>query len=358
MRARVVRPVLHALLWAFPVCVTAVPATGCEAVPGVAQPPDSIGSLGPSQKGVVKDFQDQVLSRSVPQEGAPPIASAGFPTGRLGETWHAPYVSLQPTPWPSYKSQSTEELVLASGSYNFPRRVFGGSLQAGAFGGESWVRTAYKPAFSSSATLPGVKASNNSNLAGGYILYGFGSNYAMDTVSVFEGTTGLTGEAFPAGSSSYGTHGFVNTAVAGHVFDLNGMVRSLKMDLRGGLLYSDAYGDPFADGAGRLYRQGTEEWTASFFATVFRDFALTSGETVRPYVKAGLKEQLSYSNKVEESFQGVSTTYRFGQSPTLGGAEIGFDYIRAGVTVSGAVYGEVASDQSSLGGPLGAKLAF
>jgi hypothetical protein len=351
MRAHAVQPVL---LWAMSLCMAAVPAKACDTLPQVVQPPDSIGPLGISQKGVLSDFQDQVLSRSVSQAVVPAGAATGFPTGRLGQTWHAPYVSLQPTPWPSYESRSAEGSVLASGSYNFPRRISGGSLQAGIFGGESWVRTTYNPA----STVPGAKASNNSYLAGGYVLYGSGSNYVMNTVSIFEGTTGLTGEVFTAGSSSYGTHGFVDTVVAGHVFSLNGMFRPLNLDVRGGLLYSDAQGDAYADGAGRIYRQGTEEWTASLSATLFRDFAIWGGDTVRPYVKTGLKEQLSYLNKVEETFQGVSTSYRFGQSPTLGGAEIGFDYIRAGVTVSGAVFGEVASDQRALGGRLGAKIAF
>ncbi len=354
MRAPADQPVLHVLLWAVSLCMAAAPAKACDPLPQVTRPPDSIGPLGTGQKGVVADFQDRVLSGSVSQAGPPAGAATGFPTGRLGQTWHAPYVSLQPTPWPGYESHSAEGSVLASGSYNFPLPVSGGSLQAGVFGGESWVRTTYNPV----AAAPGAKASNSSFLAGGYILYGSGGYYVMNTVSVFEGATGLRGDAFAAGSSSYGTHGFVDTVVAGRVFGLNGMAWPLNLDVRGGLLYSGAHGDAYADGAGRVYRQGAEEWTASLSATLFRNLPLSSGETVRPYVKAGLKEQLSYSNKVEETFQGVSTTYRFGQSPTLGGAEIGFDYIRADVTISAAVYGEAASDQSAVGGRLGAKITF
>ncbi len=180
----------------------------------------------------------------------------------------------------------------------------------------------------------------------------------MNTVAIFDGVTDQKGNAFAGGSSSYGTQGFSNTAVAGHVFSLDGTAAPLKVDVRGGVLYSNAQGDSFSNTAGEVLRPGTEEWTASLSAMLFRDLALSGGETLRPYFKAGLKEQLAYSNTVQESFRGELITYSFGQSGTLAGAEIGFDYTFSNVTVTGAVYGEAASDQSSLGGPLGAKLAF
>jgi hypothetical protein len=361
MRARAVQLVSCALLGVLPVCAAVVPARGCEDPPPVVQPVArpavDTGILGAGQRGVVTGFQDQVLSRSASREAAPGGAGAGFPTGRLGESWHGAYIDLQPSPWPGYKSQTSEASALASGYYNVPQSVFGGSVQAGVFGGESWVRASFRPASPSLATAAATKASNSSSLFGGYVLYSSGRDYAMNTVSVFEGTTAQTGAPF-AGSSAYGTHGFVDTAVAGHVFDVSGAARSLKLDVRGGLLYSAAHGDPFSDNAGQRFRSSTGEWTASVSATLFRDIAIWGDETLRPYVKAGLKEQLGYSNKVEVSYQGAVDTYRFGQSPTLGNAEIGFDYIRSNVTVTGAVYGEMASGQSSLGGRLWAKFAF
>jgi hypothetical protein len=358
MRARAVQHVLYPLLWAFPVCAIAVPAIGCEVAHEVPQAAPAIGAQGANQTGVVADFQDQTLSQAVSQEGTPPGAGAGFPTSRFRETWHDAYVPLQPSHRPAYESQTAEESAMGSAFYKFPQSVLGGSIQTGAFGGESWVSASYKPSSSSPGRLPGTKQFNNSYIAGGYVLYGFGNSYAMNTVAIFEGTTDQKGTGFSGGSTSFGTHGFANTAVAGHVFDLAGVSTPLKVDVRGGLLYSNARGDSFSNAIEEVFRPSTEEWTASLSAMLFRDLALSGGETVRPYFKAGLREQLAYSNKVEESFRGALATYSFGQSGTLGGAEIGFDYTFSNVTVTGAVYGEMATDQSSLGGRLGAKFAF
>ncbi len=247
---------------------------------------------------------------------------------------------------------------MGSVSYKFPQSVAGGSVQTGAFGGENWVSISYKASSSSPGKFSGTRQSNNSYVAGGYVLYSFGASYAMNTVAIFDGQTGQRGTAFAGGSSSYGTHGFANTSVAGHVFNLDGTATPLKVDVRGGLLYSDAQGGSFSDAIGEVLRPSTEEWTASLSAMLFRDLTLSGGDTVRPYVKAGLKEQLAYSNTVEDSFRGKLTTYSFSQAGTFGGAEIGLDYSFSNVTVTGAVYGETAADQSSLGGRLGAKFAF
>ena len=149
-----------------------------------------------------------------------------------------------------------------------------------------------------------------------------------------------------------------DTAVAGHVFALSEAANPLKADVRAGLLYSDARGGSFSNAIGEGLRASEQETAASLSAMLFRDIGLSGGETVRPYVKAGVKEQLAYSNKVEDSLNGKLTTYSFGQSGTFGAAEIGFDYAFSNVTVTGAVYGETAADQSSLGGRLGAKFAF
>lgn len=359
MRVRAVHPMLHPLFWAFPLCAAVAPATGCETAPRPRpKPPVSIATLGASQSGVVTDVQDQVLARSASQEAEPAGAGAAAPSGRLGETWHSAYIDLQPGPWPGYKSQTAEASVIGSGYYTFPQSVLGGSVQAGAFGGEDWVSTTYKVSSLSSGAMLGVKTYNHSSVAGGYVLYSLGRNYAMSTVSVFEGTTGQTGAAFAGSSSSYGTRAFTGTTVAGHIFDLDGMARPLKLDVRGGLLYSNANGGQFSDSVGQLFRPSLQEWTGALSATLFEDFALSSSAALRPYLKATVKEQLSYSNKLDDYFQGVWTAYRFGQNPTLGSAEIGLDYKRPGVTVTGAVYGEGATDQGSLGGRLGAKFAF
>ncbi len=248
---------------------------------------------------------------------------------------------------------------MGSAFYKLPQSVFGGSVQTGVFGGENWVNTSYKPSSSSSpGSLSGTRQYNDSYIAGGYVLYSFGSSYVMNTVATFEGLTGQTGAGFPGGSSSYGTSGFAKTAVAGHVFNLDGTATSLKLDVRGGVLYSNAQGGSFSNEIGEVLRPGTEETDASLSAMLFRDLGLSGGEIVRPYFKAGLKEQLASSNQVEDRFEGKLTTYSFGQSGTLGSAEIGFDYSFSNVTVTGAVYGETAADQSSLGGRLGAKFAF
>ncbi len=359
MRARAVQPMLHPLFWAFPFCFTLAPANGCEVPPPEApQPPVSIGAVHASQDGVITGLQDQVLSRSISQEDEPAGAGAEFPSGRLGEAWHGAYINLQPSHWPSYNSQTAEESFLGSGFYKLPQSVFGGGMQVGAFGGEDLLRTSYRLSSPSPGTLLGTNASSHSYIFGGYILYNFNKYYLMNTISIFDGTIEQTGSAFANGSSSFGAHGFVNTAVAGHVFDLNGTARSLQMDVRGGLLYSNAYGDPFSDRDGQIFHSSTDEWTASLSLTLFRDLALPGDETVRPYVKAGLKEQLGYSNRLEESVEGADATYRFGQSGTLGSAEIGLDYVRSNVTFTGGLYGEAATDRSSLGGRLGAKLAF
>jgi hypothetical protein len=90
---------------------------------------------------------------------------------------------------------------------------------------------------------------------------------------------------------------------------------------------------------------------------LFRDFELSTG-TFRPFVKASLKEQIAASNKVEDRLNGNATTYTFRETPTLAGAEAGFDYTMARVTISGAVHGEAGADQTSVGGRLGAKFAF
>ena len=324
---------------------------------GKQHPPP--GAQGASQTGVVTDIQDQVLAQAGSREGTPAGAGAEFPTGRFKETWHDAYVSLQPSRWPTYKSQTAEELAMGSAFYRFPQSVFGGSVQAGVFGGENWVNTSYKPSSASSpGSLPGTKQYNDSYIAGGYVLYSFGSSYVMNTVATFDGRTDQKGSGLAAGSSSYGTNGFEDTAVAGHVFNLAGAATPLKVDVRGGLLYSNAQGGSFSNAIGEVFRPGTEETAASLSAMLFRDMGLSGGETVRPYVKAGLREQLDYSNKVEDTFRGVTATYSFGQSSTLGSAEIGFDYAFSNVTVTGAVYGETAADQSSIGGRLGAKFAF
>jgi hypothetical protein len=358
MKARTVQAALYLSLGTLPVCVTAVPARGCE-VPGqqAGQTASAAGAQGSSQSGVLKDFQDQVLSQSGSQDGTPPGGGTSFPTGRLGETWHAPYVSSRPSRWPAYKSQTVEESAMGSAFYRIPQSVFGGNLQTGAFGGENWVNTSYTPS-SSSGRSSGVKQYNSSYVAGGYVLYSFGGSYVMDSVAVFEGSTDQKGAGFAGGSSSYGTHGYANTAVAGHVFNLDRTGMPLKVDVRGGLLYSNAQGGSFSNSIEEVFRPSTEETAASFSAMLFRDVGLSGGATVRPYVKAGLKEQLAYSNKVEDSFGGALTTYSFSQSSTFGNAEIGFDYNFSNVTVTGAVYGETAADQSTLGGRLGAKFAF
>ena len=356
MRARAVHPMLYPLFWAFPLCAAVAPATGCE-TPPAPKPPVSIAAAGASQSGAVADVQDQLLGRSATQEEAPAGAGAAAP-GRLGEAWHAAYIDLQPGPWPGYKSQTFEQSALASGYYHLPQSVLGGSVQAGAFGGEDWVRTTYKVPSASSAAMLGIKASNDSYIAGGYVLYSLGRSYAINTVSVFDGTTGQTGAAFTGSSSSYTTQSVTDTAAAGHVFDLHGMAWPLKLDIRGGLLYSNAYGGQFSDRYGQLFRSSLEEWTGALSATLFEDLPLSSSAALRPYLKAAVKEQFSYSNTLDESVHGVWTSYRFGQSPTLGSAEIGFDYMRTGVTVTGAVYGEGASDQGAVGGRLGAKFSF
>ena len=360
MNARTVQATLYLSLWALPVCVAAVPATGCETGQQAGQTASAAGAQGASQTGVVTDIQDQVLAQAGSREGTPAGAGAEFPTGRFKETWHDAYVSLQPSRWPTYKSQTAEELAMGSAFYRFPQSVFGGSVQAGVFGGENWVNTSYKPSSSSSSpgSLSATKQYNDSYIAGGYVLYSFGSSYVMNSVATFDGRTDQKGSGLAAGSSSYGTNGFEDTAVAGHVFNLAGAATPLKVDVRGGLLYSNAEGGSFSNAIREVFRPSTEETAASLSAMLFRDMGLSGGETVRPYVKAGLREQLDYSNKVEDTFRGVTATYSFGQSNTLGSAETGFDYAFSNVTVTGAVYGETAADQSSIGGRLGAKFAF
>ena len=90
-------------------------------------------------------------------------------------------------------------MALGSAYYKFPQSVLGGSVQTGVFGGENWVNITYKPSSSSPSGLSGTKQSNNSYVAGGYVLYGFGNNYAMNTVATFDGTTGQKGAGFAGG---------------------------------------------------------------------------------------------------------------------------------------------------------------
>jgi hypothetical protein len=330
------------------------PALACE-VPGrqAGQTASGSGAQGASQSSAVAAVQNQTLSQA--QNGMPAGPGAAFPTGQFRDTWHDAY-SAAASPWPGYKSQTSEKSAMASGYYRFQQTVFGGSLQAGVFGGENWVNTTFKPASALSGNLSGTKQSNLSSVIGGYVLYAFGANYVMNTAATFHGRMAQKGWGFTQGS--YGTSGFADTAVAGHVFELNAGATPFNVDLRGGILYSNASGGGFTNSNGEVFRPSSDNWTASVSATLYRDWALSSGVTVRPYVKAGLKEQISYSNKVTDTYHGATTTYNFHEDGALGDAEAGFDYTISSVTITGAVYAEAGADQTSLGGRLGAKIGF
>ena len=364
MRARTTLRIAYLLLCAS-LCVEAQPAAACEPTPPppppspgeqAGQTASGTGALNGSQTGTVTDIQDQVLSRSLSHEGTPAGPGAGFPTGRMRYSWHDAYVSHPSSNWPAYKSETSEQSVIGSVYYKFPQTVFGTNVQLGIFGGENWVDTTYTPASSSRGRLSGAKQADLSDAGGGYVLVNFGNSYVMNTAAGFEGKMEQKGYGFANGS--YGTNGFADTAVAGHVFALTEAAAPLRLDVRGGVLYSNASGSGFTTAIGEVFRPSSEEWTGSLSLMLFQDLALSSGAILRPYVKAGLKEQLSYSNKVEDTLRGKTTTYNFGESGTLGTAEAGIDYTVERVTVSGSVYGEAATDQTAVGGRLGAKIAF
>jgi hypothetical protein len=356
MRSRTVQGIA-CLLCAASLLGQAQSAAGCGTEPGqqAGQTASGTGAQDGVQKGNVTEVQDRVLSQSLSREGTPSGPGAGFPTGRLMYSWHDPYVSHPASPWPAYKSETSEQSIMGSVYYKLPQPVFGANVQAGVFGGENWVNATYKPATPAHGLLSNTKQSNLSDAGGGYVLVNFGGSYVMNTAAGFEGKMNQTGYGFAGGS--YGTNGFADTAVAGHVFALSEAADPLKLDVRAGVLYSNASGGNFSNVRGEVFRPSSEEWTGSLSVMLFRDFVAFSG-TLRPFVKAGVKEQLAYSNKVEDSFHGRVTTYDFGESGTLGAAEAGFDYTVARVTVSGAVYGEAGADQTAVGGRLGAKIAF
>jgi hypothetical protein len=358
MRTRLIHnSLLRPLPTMLGVCVAIMAATGAALAQQSAQTAAAIGAQGASQTGAVTDYQDQVLSRLLSQ-GAPGDAGFEFPTGRLRETRHDSYRSLLPNHGPTYQSDTVEESLIGSAFFKFPGSVHGGNIQTGAFVGENWIGTSYKSPGPSYPMLPGTRSLNSSYLAGAYVLYSSGSSYAMNTVTIFEGTTQQWGGGLVPGSSSYDTHGVVSSTVSGHVFDLDKSRTPLRLDVRGGILYSNVRGDWFSDPSGQLLHPSTQQWIASLSAMVFQEWALSRSETLRPYIKAGLREQLSYVNKEDENLLGALDTYRFSQSGTLGTAEIGFDYAFSNVTITGALYGEKAVDQATIGGRLGAKFAL
>ncbi len=316
------------------------------------------GAQGASQTGAVTDFQDQLLYRLISPgpDGNSPVFGFEFPTARLRETWHDSYPS--PQDGPTYKSFTKEESLIGSAYFKVPYNVLGGTVQFGTFLGVDELNSSYKRSSGPGAydIVPGTRTFNHSYLAGGYALYSSGSNYALNTVTIFEGRTDEKGGVDTPGTSHYNTHGFVNSTVAGHVFNLEGMSEPLKLDIRAGLLYSNAHGDAFADPAEQILRPSTQEWTGSLSAMLFEEWVRSGGETLRPYVRVGVKQQFAYSDQEDLNWgAGIVNTYHFGQSGTLGFGEAGFDYAFSNVTLTGALYGEKSADQATIGGRLGAK---
>jgi hypothetical protein len=356
MRARAVQGIVCLALCASVCCGRSLPAAACSE-PGeqAGQTASGTGTQQETQQGAVTAVQNQALSQSMSQGGTPSGPGAGFPTGHSKYNWHDAYVSNQPTGWADYKSQSSEQSAIGSIYYKLPRSILGANIQAGVFGGENWASTVYTPATANAGRLSSTKQANLSDVEGGYVLVNFGPYYLMNTVAAFQGKMDQKGPGLATGS--YGTSGFADTVVAGHVFELPEAMAPYRLDVRGGVLYSNASGGGFTNTHGEFFRPSSEEWTASLSVMLFRDFELSSG-TLRPYVKAGLKEHLSYTDKVEDTYHGRTIVYRYGESPTLGDVETGLDYSVSSFTFTGAVYGEAASDQVGVGGRLGAKIAF
>ncbi len=322
---------------AFACHVNVVPSNGSE----------SLGPAEGSEAGAIANFQTQILDSAIYQKGevqaqdagqssgdAPPAA---FPAG-LGETWHDGYKSLLPNHEETSAFRTEEAAAFGSAFYKLPQPFLYGQLQLGVFAGYDSLHVTY----SSTA----AKSYNESFLFGGYGLYTSGSNYIMGTAA------GAEGQTHDGGPGTYGTHGVFASLVGGHVYQLDGAA-PLKLDVRGGVSYMDASGDNFTDPAGQVSSTSANGTSGSLSATLFFEKSSTGGALFRPYIKGEVREQFSYNNTIE--CKTLASTFEFGQADTTGVFEAGLDYVLPNVTFNASVYGEAASDQTTIGGKIGAK---
>ncbi len=305
--------------------------------------PDNLGPIAASQASAIADFQTQVLDVTVHGMGQGQNDNAlpgAFPTGRLKETWHDGYKSLLPNHDNTDAFRTAEASAFGSALYKLPGSYLSGELQVGAFVGYNEFYLKYDTS--------GAKANNEAALFGGYGLYTAGPNYIMVTTAGAEGTTHQNDGVL----TSYDTQGFFASFVGGHVHELDN-AGSLKVDVRGGVSYAGAYGNHYTNSASEMISTSFDGWTGSLSATLFSNISLSGGALCRPYIKGEIHEQFSYNNTVKDDT--ASTDFEFGQSGTVGLAEVGLDYALPSVTFNAAIYGEAASDRAAVGGRLGAK---
>jgi hypothetical protein len=273
-------------------------------------------------------------------EGLVDFGPDEFPTGRLRETWDG---GLRVDGGGKTNAFTIGEAsVFGSTFIAVPGEVLGGNLRLTTFFGNS----EFAVNFGSEG-----KGQIDADFLGGSAYWSSGANYAMLTL------VGVIAEAkLSSAADSYNIYGGAVNVTGGHVFELGTTApisgTPVKLDARAGLTYSSLSGSSFTDINSVQNSSGLNGWSATGSITLYTDIQEAAGQLLRPYVKAEIRQQLSYDNLVDSSFFG---RINFLQDSTLGVGEIGFDYKMQSVTFNGSVYGDGAGDRATVGAKFGAR---
>lgn len=278
-----------------------------------------------------------------------------FAFGRAGRLDHDGYDIAGPDGIAKGASFTANDFsVIASGEYDIARAQGTADrrhLKAGVFLGYASTDVDVDASGTGPTLMQGGSGTNQSGMAGAYVVLGQGATYALASITGFWGSTDVDFDGRDA-SGSYDTSGYGLTATVGRQVPLDA---TRTLDLRGSVGYLSFEGDAFTDSAGFDY--GSSEVSFGFIKLQPALYwsVPVDDTVVRPYLRAELSQRFDYRNTA--SFEGEDFAYSDADLSVA--AMLGADYaVRGDLTVSGEIAGYTSADMSAVTAKLGLKYAF
>jgi hypothetical protein len=279
-------------------------------------------------------------------------AGAGA-SGRLRHTTHDG-LTTSPNfgpPGVSYAFDIKEASAFGQASYGLGT-VVGGAVRLSVIFGHNWLDLEAKPNSLNPLPAKGAigSAENESFMAGGSLLWHSRQSYVSVVVLAHHGDTTLV-DKFPGPGNfiryNYDTAGVISNLLVGHVFNLAGGDKGVKLDLRGGLGYIRNSGSSFdvsvPPGPPVYAEFDFSAATASFSPMLFADIAMAGG-ILRPYVQGTVKTYFNYSNSSAlYDATGLLQVFKFNEDKVFTSVELGLNFV-SGSWAFGAGYTHEWSD--------------
>lgn len=349
---------------------------------------DISGATGAAQARAVFDIENAVLDRQTAgrkggagpggsnekggQQGGAAVIPGAFPTGRLRYSEHDGYDGTKSGHAPPASFDLTETSLFASVFANVPGSVFGGKMQVGAFAGVTDLDMKVGPRRHRPNEPSNGEAENTSLMSGIYVVQAWQWTYAMLTAAGAWGETSIAETRRNLSKpSKYDTYGFTSSAVVGQYMPLGKTALMGKYplfaDFRGGLSYTHNEGDRFriyskAGALNQILKPSVTAVGGQFSTSLFTVIGHAGGAFTRPYVKANLRHDFYYDQKLDNvAFVAAARPtklFSYEKADTTIGAEIGFDHKAGQFKFSGSTYFDYSADEAAIGARLGATYQF